>query len=406
MRIAPALGVTRVADLTGLDRIGIPVYTAVVPKSDDLISVYNGKGVFPMESRTGALMEAIERQVALASRLPMTAASYRALRRGHIAVAHPGAFNHSLATEWNEDSPCLWLQGQDLFSGEPIFVPAGLAGFGPYYTASLSPYILNSTNGLASGNCIEEAVCHALCELVERDAWTFAELRGQWMPWARREAVLGAPAGPAGRDDNTASPLIDLSGAYQPIPELVGKFHRAGLSPVVRDITGAIGICAVIATVADDIVPGFPQCHCGLGAHPNARIAVIRALTELAQSRLVDIQAVREDLVSSTAVAGPENHLLQRVSKIERRRWFIQDSGPVRPFGEILSIENEDIAADIQLILDRFAAEGIERAIVVDFSQHSEFSVVRVLVPGLEFWSTDHGKIGPRAVEFWRRHVS
>jgi ribosomal protein S12 methylthiotransferase accessory factor len=405
-RIASSLGVTRLAEITGLDRIGIPVHTAVVPKSDDLISVYNGKGVLPEDSQAGALMEAIERQTVLGSRLPMKEASYRSLSRGSIAVASPASFNQALNPEWDDDSPCSWLQGHDLFSGEPIYVPAGLAGYGPYYTGPQCPYEFNSTNGLASGNCLEEAICHALCELVERDSWTLAELRNKWIPWAQRQALFGTAAGPSGWDDVTSSPRIDLSSAGPPIPELLAKCHKAGLSPVVRDITGPIGLATVIAAVADDCVPDFPQCHLGLGTHPDSRIAVIRALTELAQSRLVDIQAVREDMIPSTAQTGPENRLVQRIGRIEPRRWFIQDSGPLRPFSDIPSVENEDIAADIRLILDRLAGDGIERAIVVDFSEPDGFSVVRVIVPGLEFWSADHGKIGPRALNFWRRHAA
>src|ERR1700683_2777150 len=68
-RVARSFGVTRLANITGLDRLGIPVYTAVVPKSDDPISVYNGKGTRPVEARAGALMEAIERQTALRAEL-------------------------------------------------------------------------------------------------------------------------------------------------------------------------------------------------------------------------------------------------------------------------------------------------------------------------------------------------
>src|SRR4051812_35793876 len=54
-------GVTRLADITGLDRIGIPVYSAVVPRSHDTISVYGGKGARPLDAKVSAAMEALER---------------------------------------------------------------------------------------------------------------------------------------------------------------------------------------------------------------------------------------------------------------------------------------------------------------------------------------------------------
>ena len=185
---AGALGVTRLGNITGLDRLGLPVYTAVVPKSDDTISVYNGKGVRPEDARAGALMEAIERQTALNHDLPVIEASVDELRRGGRAVAGPRSFTHRLCAGFADDLPYLWTEAYDLIGREPVLVPAGLAGYGPKYAAS-SPFEINSSNGLASGNCFEEAVCHALCELIERDAMTLADLRCRWIPRALREAT-------------------------------------------------------------------------------------------------------------------------------------------------------------------------------------------------------------------------
>lgn len=404
-RVAWALGVTRVADITGLDRLGIPVYCAIVPKSDDPISVYNGKGVRPVEAKTGALMEAIERQTALRALLGVVEGSFRELRRGRRAVADPQTFNCKLHDSYDEDRSYLWTEAYDLLGDEPVMVPAGLVGYGPRYGKKCSPFQVNSTDGLASGNCFEEAVCHALCELVERDAYTLAELRSEWIPWARREAEFGAQSAAEGWDDPSAYPRIDLAAAGDPFPELRASFARAGLNPVVRDTTSDLGVCCAVASTADDSVPGFPQAHGGMGAHPNARIAVVRALTELAQSRAVDIQGVREDILPADARAKGSSRHTQRVQKIEPRRWLFQQAGRLRPFGEMPSFENDDIAEDIRLILSRLARQGIERVLAVDISEPGGFSVVRVMVPGLEFWGLDRGKIGPRALEFWHRHV-
>jgi len=404
-RAVGAFGVTRLADITGLDRLGIPVYTAVVPKSDDTISVYNGKGTRPVDAKTGALMEAIERQTALRASLATIEGSLRELRRGRLAVADPRSFNHKLRDSYDEDRSYLWTEVYDLMANKPVLVPAGLVGYGPQYGKAHSPFQVNSSNGLASGNCFEEAVCHALCELVERDAFTLAELRSQWIPRARREAEFGAQAGAEGWDDDSAYPRIDLTAAGDPFPELLASFERAGLRPVVRDTTSDLGVCCAVASTADDSVPGFPLAHGGMGAHPNARIAVVRALTELAQSRAVDIQGVREDILPSDAPAKASSRHTQRVGKIDSRRWIFQQSGRLRPFGEMPSFQTDDIAEDIRLILSRLAGQGIERVLVADLSEPGGFSVVRVMAPGLEFWGLDRGKIGPRALQFWHRHA-
>ena len=402
---AAALGITRLANITGLDRLGIPVYSAVVPKSDDSISVYNGKGVQFADAKAGALMEAVERQTALRASFPVVEGSLRALRRGKRAIADPRTFNQTLHPGYGEDCSCIWTDAYDLIGREPVLVPAGLVGYGPRYGADRSPFPLTSSNGLASGNCFEEAVCHALCELIERDAYTLAELRSRWIPRARLEAALGADAGSQAWDDPDAYPRIDLNGAGDPFPQLLARFEQAGLRPVVRDITSDLGVPSAVASVADDSVLGFPQAHGGFGAHPNARIAVARAIAELAQSRAVDIQGAREDLVAAGGNGRPLHRHTQRVSRIDLRRWILQANGAPRPFAAMPSFQHDDIAGDIRLILSTLERHGMQRVLVVNLPAPENFSVVRVMVPGLEYWAMDRGNLGTRALNFWKRHA-
>ena len=55
-------GVTRIADITDLDRIGIPIYTAIRPTAEDgAVSIYGGKGITKSHSKASAIMEAFER---------------------------------------------------------------------------------------------------------------------------------------------------------------------------------------------------------------------------------------------------------------------------------------------------------------------------------------------------------
>ena len=101
-KTAESLGVTRLADITGLDRIGIPVYSSVVPKSRDSLSVYNGKGARPVDAQAGALMEAIERQTALNVRPPHLEASFSELRKRANAL-DPKSVNQKLSDDYSDD---------------------------------------------------------------------------------------------------------------------------------------------------------------------------------------------------------------------------------------------------------------------------------------------------------------
>src|SRR4051794_26456549 len=83
-RVLEAVGVTKVADLTDLDRIGIPNFMTVRPHdAGPGISYYNGKGRTRAEAHAGALMEAIERHAGESYDGRILRSSHRNLRQKH-----------------------------------------------------------------------------------------------------------------------------------------------------------------------------------------------------------------------------------------------------------------------------------------------------------------------------------
>jgi ribosomal protein S12 methylthiotransferase accessory factor len=393
------LGVTRLADITGLDHVGIPTYSAVVPASADAISVYTGKGLCPVDAKVGALMEAIERQTILRERLPLLEGTIAELRQAN-AILDPRDLKEKLCAGYSEKHPYSWIFGTDLMSGRDILVPAKFAGYLWNEVPHPPCFEHSTTDGMASGNIREEAICQALCELIERDAWTMAEIGAHLLPWARRRVVdpRNAENGP---DDFEMFPCLDLED--DPVVEL---FNRAGLHPVLHDITSDLGIPTIFAAIPDEMLPGFPMVHFGLGAHPDARVAARRALTEAAQSRCVDIQGVREDIVPAASAPTVVNLHSRRIEKINRQLWILGESKVRRRLSDISSVVHDDIQMDVEHILSRLKARGIGEAIVVDFTPPgAPFAVVRVIVPELETWSVCHGPLGRRALNFWRSHV-
>lgn len=397
--IAESLGVTRVADITGLDRVGIPVYSAVVPDSADVISTYNGKGVRPIDAKAGALMEAIERQTALKTRLPIVEASFARLSETAAAL-NPRSVNSQLRADYSDEQTYSWCLGTDIVSGQPCYVPARFAGFFWRDVPHPSCFVRTDTNGLASGNSRDEAICHALCELVERDSWTFVELGAHAMPRARRSFALG-PHAIDGPDDLEMFPCVDR-GSH----ELLTKFWNANLFPIVRDITSQLGIPTFFATASDESISGFPMAHSGVGAHPDAELAVRRALLELAQSRCVDIQAVREDIAPPGSKHTKFSSHVRRVDSVDRESWYFGKSQNLRKLPEIPSFRFATVEEDVEFLVQRFAVCGLDQIIVVDFTPNETmYSVVRVIVPGIENWAVDHGHLGWRALNFWKQNA-
>ncbi|MFI7601261.1 YcaO-like family protein [Actinoplanes sp. NPDC049681] len=409
-RVRPHLrrmGVTRVAEITWLDRIGIPVYNAIAPRSNDIISVYNGKGLSPEDARTSAVMEAVERFSAGLPIRPAAIASYEELVKAGRTVLDPRENLVALSRHYREDTPISWVEAHDLLSGETVLVPQGCVA---YSLASHEPptYEISTTNGLASGNNPEEAICHALTELVERDSMTTAELVSNLLCQILEKGV---------RAERQPEQVTDLLKEIHPHvnPEslppkalaLVQQFRAAGLQLRIVHITSDLGIPSFLVATDEEISPTTSKGHGGFGTHPDAEVAVIRAITECAQSRVVDIQAMREDIrLPDEQVSKYQKHV-QRSSTIDKGAWAWRPVRKVVDFADIPTWRTADVMDDLRLMLDRLRERGIRRALVVDLSPPEiPVTVVRVIVPQLESWAVDHGRIGARGAAAWNHALA
>jgi ribosomal protein S12 methylthiotransferase accessory factor len=358
----PAAGITRVADITNLDRIGIPVFSCIRPTAEaGAITVYNGKGATVEESRISAIMEGIERYSSELHDRKTHLASYDEMLT-HGRVLDPQDL--ILPEEANVDRLMPWVEAYDIANNRDIIVPAH-AVFHPL-PRNFLPLFRTNTNGLASGNTMEEAIFHALSEVIERDAWSLVE---------------------ASRDTGAAVENIDDPTSL----EMQKKFADAQVEVQVRDITSDIGI-PTMAAVADDVLLKDPMLlTIGIGTHTSARIAVMRALTEVAQSRLTQIHGARED----TTIAELRKRMGYDRAKRINAYWF-RDNGRV-DYNQIASYDSDDFLTDIKYIIEALRNKGLDRVIVVDLTREEiGIPVVRVIVPGLEVFAMDPERRGDR----------
>jgi putative methanogenesis marker protein 1 len=365
----PVAGVTRVADITGLDRIGIPVFSSIRPTAEGgAISVYNGKGTTAAEAKVSAMMEAVERYSAEVGDQKLLEDSYAGLREHeHENVLNPRELILPDYVRDVEDVRIPWVKGYDLIRDEEIYVPAS-AVFHPLPSRYDKVRLFRTnTNGLAGGNELEEAIFHGLAEVIERDAWSLVEITRK------------------------PGPTVDVDGGD--IRALIDKFQNAEVSVLVRDITSDIGI-PTFAAVSDDILLKDPTLlTIGMGTHTNARVAIQRAITEVAQSRLTQIHGARED----TTTADLRRVMGYEWMRKQNQHWFdIADSEDFDALDPV-SRDNDDFLEDIKHVLTRLRAAGLERVIVVDLTRAEiGVPVVRVIVPGLEMFGVDGERIGGR----------
>lgn len=365
--LMPAMGITRVANITGLDCIGIPVVVACRPNSRSL-AVSQGKGLDLDAAKASALMESIEAYHAERITLPLKLGSYDELQGGHnlVDVSQLPRTPNGL---YSSDLPMLWVEGRDVLQEESVWLPFELVHTNYTLRLRVGAGVFNtSTNGLASGNHPFEALSHAICEVVERDATTLWYLRGAE---AQRRTRL------------------DLDTVSDPgCREVLDKFERAGVAVAVWETTSDVGIASFLCMIMerDENPLRLLYAATGMGCHPSRPVALLRALTEAAQSRLTAITGSRDDLTRK------DYEHYRNLDALRQNRAQMEADGPAKSFDEGPSQEGESFEDDVAWELERLRAIGIERVVAVDLTK-PEFGipVVRVVIPGLEGISSAAG---------------
>ena len=352
---AEKLGITRIARVTGLDYIGIPVVMVIRPASRNL-SVMQGKGLTDDAAFASGLVEALE--------------SFCSERIG-------GPVRLASTQEADQDSSCLvpelmvrrkplpdaaipWTECADMFGGPARWLPSELI-FADFSTPAPEGqgYFVTTTNGLAAGNSREEALLHALCEVIERDAVAL------WM---------------AANRQRRATPPLEVRSLKGPgCLHLLALLEATALRFDIWDITSDIGLPCFMCAIDDqhngeDFSIGRIV---GAGCHPNADVALCRAITEAAQARLTIIVGVRDDIELDLYRMMGCNSLLAKAFSTSARRRTAQF--------EDRSISTGDIADDLQAVLRRLDACGIDTVLFAELPcpvQH--MSCVRVLALQLE----------------------
>jgi len=368
-RFSPKLsvaGVTRIADITGLDRVGIPVFSAMRPSArQGAVSVHSGKGTTAVEAKVSAMMESFERYSAEMHSEDLVRGSFYELE-GEGAIDP-----NSLILPAKIDARSLvleWIPAKNLFDGEEYLVPAN-AVFHPYNPSDASAMHIfrSNTNGLASGNTLEEAILHGLLEVIERDAWSLAEA-------SRKTTGIACDSVP------------------ERLAALIERFERANIKIHLHDITSDIGI-PTVAAVADDVeLCDAAFLTFGVGTHLDPSVAVARALTEVAQNRVVQIQGAREDIAAQVKAMRSVGY--ERMKEINKH-WFSPDA--MKSFEALEDISAKDISEDIQITLEALRRRNFKLALFVELTREElGVPVVRVIVPGLEQFSVDASRKGKR----------
>ncbi|MBX4925012.1 YcaO-like family protein [Rhizobium binae] len=362
-RVEPLLarfGVTRVARHTGLDDIGIPVWCAYTPNSRSIV-IAQGKGLTDVDAKVSTVMEALERAVAGEPFVDRFRGSASGLRAMGYKVDRLDCLIAVHKPDLGPDEETEWVAGIDMLTGGTVYIPFEAV----VLDRTRDARYWMSSDGLASGNNLEEAIFHGVLERIERDAHVL------WQVSAEADRYAGC-VDPRGYQDGALDGLID-------------KIEASGLALRLFDITSDIAVPCFTAMLGPwDCVSDPRDRHGGrdirlvevtggIGAHPSPVRAAIRAVTEAVQSRLTYISGARDDI--SPAI------FTRSLPPLMRRAFEAVPGSP----GPAPEYRPRDLAQMLQHVLEALRTKDIGSVIAVRLSEDTlPFSVVKVVIPALE----------------------
>ena len=362
---AKIAGITRITEITDLDRVGLPVFSAIRPTAEDgAISIYGGKGISKDHAKASALMEGFERYSAEKQESDETiiADLNEISKKGRYI--EPRSLNLPKKYEKEDISkiPIEWSISHDLISDNDYYVPTN-AIYHPYIPKENAQSLFKSnTNGLASGNNLEESILHGILEVIERDAWSIFELTHKNYSQINLDTI---------ENDIINDALL--------------KFENEGIKIKLMDFTADIDIPTIAASADDTVLKDPGLLTLGMGSHLNPEVAVLRALTEVAQSRATQIHGSREDTVRADFAREAGYERMKRINKY----YFKQEENQIN-LSDIEDKSTSFITQDIDVVKEELIAHDISKILYTDLTRPEiDVSVVRVVIPEMELYSIE-----------------
>jgi ribosomal protein S12 methylthiotransferase accessory factor len=362
--MARELGVVRPANVTGLDRLGVPCWQAFRPAAADVpgnITVFNGKGWSHQQAELGALVEGIERHFGEGPQLSAVArpdgplhriASRDELERQGVAFVDPSAVPLPVGIAAPErDRPLLWVQGH---TGEREIWIGAHEVYSPYLCPEgvVDPGVWRST-GLAAGSDRAEAAFYGLLEVIERDADAVAQFRR-----------------------NPCSDLHIEQLATPRLKKLCLRLQAERITLRVKTLPALGGLSAFAATLDDTELRDPMLLNMGTAAHVDPVLALESAVLEAVQSRATIIAGGREDMDCEQRDAAAYDGARERCG-----RWF--QTHCLRAYEPHASpYEGLSPAHAFAAIAERIGRHGFTTVTVPLTPAGAPIAVVKVVVAG------------------------
>ncbi len=281
------------------------------------------------------------------------------------------------------DSPVAWTYGRSLVTGRHVLVPAAFVHVPYHYTSGRpdTPITQPISTGLACGSSAAEATLSALCEVVERDAFT--------LTWQGR----------------LARPRIRAASLPARLTELVGRYASVGLTVHLVDITTDTA-CPTVLAVAEGFAATSPAVAVAAASHLDPAVAARKSLEELAHTRKFAAQvmdhlpAVPVDVEGGhPAVDGQRAHLrLYCPQEAKAMAGFLWSGPEETELGAVAGGARHDLDGLVTRIAD-LGEDVVACELTTPDVAELGLAVVRVVVPGLHPLQMGHAN---RCLGGWR----
>lgn len=357
--LAKEIGLTRVVDITGLDNIGIPVYSSIRPNAK-LLQANSGKGLTHQHAKCSALMEAVEFYEAESiGKTETIIESEQKLKVDRINVHSYSQLPNkkNISCFYSNTNIINWISFREHFTNEITLCPADTTYF------QENSFCETNTNGLASGNNYEEALLHGILEVIERHCYSNIIESG-----------------------NIISRTIPKKIKWETVPypkvqDLCERIKQSGSEIYILKLKSNLPIYCIWAVIIDRYSPQLVGAfNIGLGCDTSYENALIRAVTEAAQSRLVYIHGNREDIrhkAPFTSKDGVPSNVIK----------YFEEMPSVN--SSTLHIENEIRSNEVKTILSKLKESLKLKGHKKLFShilreKKNELSVVKVIIPSMK----------------------
>ncbi|OQY25811.1 MAG: hypothetical protein B6244_14755 [Candidatus Cloacimonetes bacterium 4572_55] len=347
------------------DSVKLPVfasYSSAGPEQPSGIKelrLHCGKGVNEDQSKASAIFEAVERYCAHSSTADMVeVATWKEMENKGVALADFSLPTYKHCDQcglhclpFSQDMPIEWVWGTSLKQKKPIPIPANLVfhGYKVQPGHDCKAFLTSDSNGLAAGNNLEEAIFHAVCEVIERDGVTLFHRA------------------------STSALLIDIDKVHNPLVlYAIENIQRSGLKLIMLYLPQSV-VTTILAILVDQTNQGRAFYTTGSSSHTDPELAILRAITEANHVRI----GIHQGNLASGRQIDERRFDMVQAEKLTRFNGSIQVS-------QLADVSSMDLRDDITFILKRL--QEVESDIwVYNLTRPGiDVPVVRVICPGLQ----------------------